>query len=60
LIKVLVEGLYTKHGVFFDFVTADAGWSDPHSIWKVNLRDFPNGLGTVVETLKGAGGKLGL
>ena len=60
LVNVLVESLYAKHGVFFDFVTADAGWSDPQSIWKVNPRDFPDGLGTVGEAIKSAGGKLGL
>jgi hypothetical protein len=60
LVRTLVEDLYQKHGVFFDFVTADAGWSDPHSIWQVNQRDFPDNLQGVVELMKSTGGKLGL
>jgi hypothetical protein len=46
--------------VFFDFVTADMGWSDPQSIWGVNKADFPHGLSTIVETIRSAGGELGL
>ena len=60
VVQPLVKGLYQKHGVFFDFVTADAGWSDPHSIWAVNPRDFPEGLGRVAQLIQSAGGKLGL
>jgi hypothetical protein len=60
LVQTLVKSLHEKHGVFFDFVTADMGWSDPQSIWGVNRADFPNGLGPIVENLKSASGKLGL
>ena len=60
LVQTLVKNLYERHGVFFDFVTADMGWSDPQSIWGVNKADFPNGLSTIVETIKSASGKLGL
>jgi hypothetical protein len=60
LLQTLVKSLYEKHGVFFDFVSADMGWSDPHSIWAVNQTDFPNGLGPLVEAIKSAGGQLGL
>ena len=60
LVQKLVTDLYQKHGVFFDFVTADMGWSDPHSIWSVNRTDFSKGLGRLVETLRSAGSQLGL
>ena len=60
LVQTVVKSLYERHGVFFDFVTADMGWSDPQSIWGVNKADFPNGLSTIVETIKSASGKLGL
>ena len=60
LVQTVVKSLYEKHGVFFDFVTADMGWSDPQSIWGVNRRDFPNGLGSIIEATKLAKGKLGL
>jgi hypothetical protein len=60
LVQALVKSLYQGHGVFFDFVTADMGWSDPQSIWGVNRADFPNGLSTIVETIRSASGELGL
>jgi hypothetical protein len=60
LMQTLVRGLYERQGVFFDFVCADMGWSDPHSIWQVNQKNFPNGLAKVVEVVKSAGGRLGL
>jgi hypothetical protein len=55
LVQTLVKSLYQGHGVFFDFVTADMGWSDPQSIWGVNKADFPNGLSTIVQTIRSAG-----
>jgi hypothetical protein len=60
LVRTLVQSLYEKHGVFFDYVTADMGWSDRHSIWGVNRKDFLQGLSPVVEAIRTAGGKLGL
>jgi hypothetical protein len=60
LVQTLVEALHSRHGVFFDSVSADMGWSDPQSIWKPNHADFPAGLTRVVETIKSAGGTLGL
>lgn len=60
LAETLAKNLYEKHGVFFDFVTADMGWSDRRSIWAVNLAEFPKGLGPLLEAVKSAGGKLGL
>jgi hypothetical protein len=60
LVQAVVKSLYERHGVFFDFVTADMGWSDPQSIWAVNKAHFPDGLSTIVETIKSAKGKLGL
>ena len=60
LAQSLVEALHNKHGVFFDCVCADMGWSDPQSIWKPQHADFPAGLTRIVETIKSAGGTLGL
>ena len=60
LVQTVVKDLYERHRVFFDFITADMGWSDPQSIWGVNKRDFPNGLSAIVEAIKAANGKLGL
>jgi hypothetical protein len=60
LVREIKEKLYDKHGVFFDFVTADMGWSDPRSIWQVNQKDFPDGLGELGGVIESAGGKLGV
>jgi hypothetical protein len=60
LVQAVIKGLYEKHGVFFDFVTADMGWSKPRSVWAVDEANFPRGLSPLVETVKAAGGRLGL
>jgi hypothetical protein len=60
LVQTLVQRIYQAHGVFFDYVTADMGWSHPQSIWEVNQRDFPNGLAAVNAAVNSAQGKLGL
>ena len=56
----LKEGLYEKEGVFFDIVTTDLGWSDPHSIWKINQTTLPDNLDRMVEIVESAHGKPGL
>ncbi len=60
LLRALKKRFYDQHGTFFDLVTADMGWSDPHSIWRVNLKDHPDGLAGMVALVTSAGGKPGL
>src|SRR5580658_9141862 len=60
LIRTLKEGLYDRHGVFFDFVTTDMGWSDPRSIWEIDRQQLPNGFEETRGIVEGAGGRLGL
>jgi hypothetical protein len=60
LIQRLVKSLHDNHGVFFDFVTADMGWSDPRSIWGVSRANFPNGLASLADCIRPTGAKLGL
>ena len=60
LVKALDDRLHKKHGVFFDVVTLDMGWSAPQSIWQVDTKDFPQGLATVANAVESAGGALGL
>jgi hypothetical protein len=60
LIREIKEKLYDKHGIFFDLVTTDMGWSDPRSIWRVNLKNLPNGLADMVQVVASAGGKPGV
>ena len=60
LLQVVKNKLYDKHGVFFDYVTADMGWSHPQTVWEVNKKDFPHGLSAINEVVQSANGKLGL
>ncbi|HHN72590.1 MAG TPA: hypothetical protein ENK13_00745, partial [Thermopetrobacter sp.] len=60
LVRELKEQLYDKHGLFFDIVTADEGWTDRRSIWRIDRQKFPDGFAKVREAVESAGGKLGL
>ena len=60
LMERLKRGLYEKEAVFFDIVTTDLGWSDPHSIWKINRATFPDTLDHMLEIVESAQGKAGL
>ena len=60
LLQVVKNKLYDKHGVFFDYVTADMGWSAPQTVWEINTKDFPHGLSAINELVQSANGKLGL
>jgi hypothetical protein len=60
LIGTLKEKLYDQHGVFFDIVTTDEGWSNPRSIWEIDRTQLPNGLDDIRRIVEGAGGLLGL
>jgi len=60
LVKTLGDALHKKHGVFFDVVALDMGWSAPQSIWQVDTRDFPQGFDKVASAVEAAGGALGL
>ena len=60
LIRALREGLYDRHGVFFDIVTTDMGWSNPRSVWEIDRQQLPNGFDDIRGIVEGAGGRLGL
>lgn len=60
LMRTFREKLFDAHGVFFDLVAIDAGWSDQHSIWQIDRKKLPNGFRDVRALVESAGGKLGL
>ena len=60
LIQELKARMYDRHGVFFDLVTTDMGWSDPRSIWKIDPTVLPQGFSDIRAIVEAAGGKLGL
>jgi hypothetical protein len=59
-IQQLREGFYDRTGMFFDSYALDLGWSDRHSVWRVDADRFPNGLRTVNDRLHELGSRLGL
>ncbi len=60
LIRELKAGLFDRHGVFFDFITTDMGWSDPKSIWQIHRGVLPRGFDDIRSIVESAGGRLGL
>ncbi len=60
LIRELKANLYDRHGVFFDIVTTDLGWSNPRSIWQIDRSLLPQGFDDIRGIVEAAGGKLGL
>ncbi len=60
LIRELKARMYDRHGVFFDIITTDMGWSNPRSIWKIDATTLPNGFADIRAIVEPAGGKLGL
>jgi hypothetical protein len=60
LIRELKRALFDQHGVFFDLVATDEGWTDPHTIWRIDRNSLPRGFDDVRRIVESAGGKLGL
>ena len=60
LMEVLKERFFEKEGIFFDIVTGDMGWSDPHTIWRIDKKNQPDDLNRMVEIVESAQGKPGL
>ena len=59
LIKQLKADMYDRHGVFFDIITTDMGWSNPRSIWEIDRSILPQGFDDIRGIVESAGGKLG-
>jgi hypothetical protein len=60
LIRTLLEKLFETHGVFFDIVTTDMGWSNPRSIWEIDRTQLPQGFDDIRGIVERAGGHLGV
>ncbi|NUQ64563.1 MAG: hypothetical protein HUU20_19020 [Pirellulales bacterium] len=60
LIQELKAAMFDRHGVFFDIITTDMGWSDPRSIWEIDRSILPDGFNDIRAIVEPAGGKLGL
>jgi len=60
LIRELKQALFDRHGVFFDIITTDMGWSNPRSIWEIDRSILPQGFDDIRAIVEPAGGKLGV
>ncbi|MCX6621565.1 MAG: hypothetical protein NTY38_10895, partial [Acidobacteria bacterium] len=49
LIRRLKSELYDRHGIFFDIITTDMGWSDPRTVWAIDRSQLPSGFDDVAE-----------
>jgi hypothetical protein len=57
--EALLGGL-ARHDLTLDYLEIDCGWAHPRTLWEVDARKFPQGLGPVVEAVKRHGARLGL
>jgi hypothetical protein len=57
LMRELKQELFDKHGVFFDLVATDEGWTDPKSIWRIDRENLPHGFDDIRGIVESAGGK---
>ena len=60
LICELKEAMFDKHGMFFDIITTDMGWSKLCSIWEIDRSILPQGFDDIRAIVEPAGGKLGI
>ena len=60
LIRELRAAMHDRHGVFFDIITTDMGWSNPRSIWEIDRSILPAGFDDIRAIVEPAGGKLGI
>ncbi len=60
LINELKVDMYERHGVFFDIITTDMGWSNPRSIWEIDHSILPQGFNDIRGIVEPTGGKLGM
>ncbi len=60
LMREFEEHLYKQHGVAFDSFTIDMGWSDPHGVWDIDRRMFPDEFTKIQAGAEAMGSRLGL
>lgn len=60
LIRELKAEMFDRHGIFFDIITTDMGWSNPRSVWEIDRSILPAGFDDIRAIVEPAGGKLGL
>jgi hypothetical protein len=60
LMKTFEENLFKNHGVGFDTFTIDAGWSNAKSVWEIDPKRLPAGIGPLRDAAKRMGANLGL
>jgi hypothetical protein len=60
LIRQLKAAMFDRHGVFFDIITTDMGWSNPRSIWEIDRSILPQGFDDIRAIIEPAGGRLGV
>ncbi|MHB8972746.1 MAG: NPCBM/NEW2 domain-containing protein [Pirellulaceae bacterium] len=60
LMKQFEENLYKKHGVAMDSFTIDMGWSDPHGVWDIDRKLFPEEFTRIQAGAEAMGSRLGL
>lgn len=59
LVNTFKTKLHDPYKVSFDTFTVDLGWSDPHTLWQVNAKSFPNQGREIVSTAAAMKSRLG-
>lgn len=60
IVSELKQGLFDPTGMFFDSYAMDMGWSDPHTVWRINTARFPEGFERIRKALAQMGAHPGL
>jgi hypothetical protein len=60
LAKSLKTNLFDPYGVAPEVFTLDLGWSDPHTVWEIDRKAFPNGFSDITDILDKMGTRIGI
>lgn len=60
LAKSLKTNLFDAYGVAPEVFTLDLGWSDPHTVWQIDKKAFPNGFSDFTNILDKMGTSIGI
>lgn len=60
VMQAFAENLYKPYRASFDTFCIDMGWSDPHSLWEIDKKLFPNGFAKIEKAAEEMHSHLGL
>jgi hypothetical protein len=59
-VATLRKDFFDRTGLFFNTYALDLGWSDSHTLWRIDEQNFPHGFSVIQEKLAELGCRPGL